>query len=199
MNITSENKEKIKELYFKNTNIKNIAHITGIPETNIKRHLKTENLRKARQEYFRKVIETGLREKKLSEEVAAELNCDTYKLCKIAENLNIKIHFRQNRKDRREQAILEEFNKKPLNISRMSEKLGYSYDLVQVIYKKYELLKKTSYNYPYKKLNKNSYQKIVKELQEGVKTQTQIAKEYGVSKQWIFVIKQRLEKKEFKE
>ncbi|WP_149554510.1 hypothetical protein [Treponema pectinovorum] len=197
MEISVENKKSIKELFFKNNTIKNISIITNTPIDDIKKYLKKENIIAQRRKYFRQVIENGLKEKKLSEEVAAELNCTTYQMCKIAENLKIRINFRKNRFERREKVILEEFEKNPLNITKMAKKLGYSYMQVQMVYKTHDLLKKVSRNYPYLKLNEQSYQKLVYELKHGNKKQSQLAKEFGITRQRIYAIKKKLHKNNY--
>ena len=194
MNNTHEEMKTIKELYFKNYDIPKIMHITGIKEKEIKDYIFKEKLNKKRSEYFKNIIIDGLKAKKTASEVSKELNCDTKKLCKIAENQNIKIYFKKNNKYQKEKKILEEFNKNPMNIKKMSEKTSYSYNFVQKVYKNHQLLKRVSRNYPFIKLTPEKFQKLILELQNRNKTQTQLAKEYGVSKQRISVINKKLTK-----
>lgn len=194
MDLTNKQKEEIKGLYFKNTDISKISLLTGIDTAEIRNFFKTEKICKERQEYFRQTIISGLKQKKLASEVANELNCTTRQLSKIAENLQVETYFKKNAKERREKIVLEEFEKNNFTIIEMCKKLNYSYSNVQKIYKKYRLSEKRQPNYPFKVLNKQKLQILLNEIQAGKLTLNELGRKYGISTQRISVIKKNSQK-----
>ena len=191
MDLTNKQKEEIKALYFKNTRITDIADTTGINLKIIQNFLKQEKINKARRAFWRHTIESGLEQKKLASEVAEELHCTTRQLCKIAENLKIKIYFTQIAKERREKLIVEEFKRNPATIKKMAEKLNFSFCYIQKIYKKNGLVKEKENHF--KVLNLQSYKEILEEIKQGELTLTQIGKKHGISKQRVSIIKKKLQ------
>lgn len=191
MDLTNKEKDEIKELYFRTVRIEDIANITGINLKNIRSFLKEEKINKARQAFWRQTIISGLEQKKLSSEVAEELHCTTKQLCKIAENLKIKIYFTKIAKERREKLIVEEFKKNPATIKKMAERLNFSICFVQKIYKKNNLVQKRENHF--KVLNLQSYQEILQEIKQGKLTLTKIGEKHGISKQRVSMIKKKLQ------
>ena len=185
--------KKIEQLFYLNYKPAQIALKLNMTEEEVKKIIKANSFTTKRSRYYYLKIKEGLEQHKTILEVADELKLTPRKISNIAAHYKIHTYFCKNKIERKEKIIYDEYQKENISISEMSRKTGISYSFCKNVYEKHNLINiKKRRKQVFKKLNPDKYQDIITEIKQDDLSLAQIAKKYGVSRQWISYIKKKL-------
>lgn len=182
---------QIQKLFFLKMNSVQISEKMNIKLSTVRAFIKNNNLITERNKYYEQIIRKGLNENKDIKDVAAELNMSPKEVSHLAGQLKITTNFKKIRIENYKKLIVEEYKKSPCGIRQMSIRLKINYPIVKETYEQYELKNIIQRIPRYNKLDQKKYNDIIRQLSETDHTMTQIAQQYGVSKQWIQYIKKK--------
>lgn len=182
---------QIQKLFFLKMNSVQISEKMNIKLSTVRAFIKNNNLITERNKHYEQVIRKGLNENKDIKDVAAELNMSPKEVSHLAGQLKITTNFKKIRIENYKKLIIEEYKKNPCGIRQMSIRLKINYPIVKETYEQYGLKNIIQRIPRYNKLDQKKYNDIIRQLSETDHTMTQIAQQYGVSKQWIQYIKKK--------